>query len=110
MNHRGDVPIEVTCRHGSVSDRMQEYATTKAGRLARFNDQISRIEVVVDGPHEAPEVEMVVHIDHHDHIVARERSDHFNSAVDRLVAKLERQVVRAKEKLKDHRGDVRPGA
>lgn len=109
MNHRGDVTIEVTCRHGNVSERMQDYAVNKAGRLPRFNDQISRIEIIVSGPHEAPEIEMVVHLDNHEHIVAHEKSDHFNAAIDGLVAKLERQVVKAKEKLKNHRGDVRPG-
>lgn len=107
MNHNGEVAIDVTCRHGNVSERMQQYAVEKAGKLPRFNDQISRIEIVVEGPHEAPEVEMVIHIDNHEHLVARERSDHFNSAIDGLVAKMERQLVKAKERLKNHKGDTR---
>ncbi len=109
MSSHGEVPIDVTSRHGHVSHRMVDYATRKAERLPRFNDQISRIEIVVDGPHEAPEVEMLVHIDNAAHVVAKERSDHFNSAVDRLVEKIERQIVKAKQKLKKHRTEGAKG-
>lgn len=110
MNHRGDVVIEVTSRHGSVSERMEDYARKKAERLPRFNDQISRIEIIVEGPHEAPEIELVVHLDNHEHMIAGEKSDHFNAAIDGAVAKMERQLVKAKEKLKGHKGEGRPGA
>jgi putative sigma-54 modulation protein len=108
MNHRGDVPIDITCRHGSVSERMEDYARKKAERLPRFNDQISRIEIVVDGPHEAPEIEVVVHIDNHEHVVASEKAEHFNAAIDGAVGKIERQLVKLKEKLKLHKGDSNP--
>lgn len=107
MNHKGEVTIEVTSRHGVVSDRMTEYARTKAAKLTRFNDQISRIQVVIDGPHESPTVDMVVHVDRHEHIVAREQGEHFNAAVDGLVAKMERQLVKLKERSKNHKGDLR---
>ncbi|MBK8976483.1 MAG: ribosome-associated translation inhibitor RaiA [Planctomycetes bacterium] len=106
MNHRGQVSIEVTSRHGHVSQRMEDYATEKALKLPRFNDQISRIEIIVDGPHEAPEVEMVVHIDNHPNIVASQTSEHFHAAIDGLVDKVERQLKRAKERLKSRRADT----
>ena len=108
MNHHGQVTVDITSRHGHVSQRMQDYATEKALKLPRFNDQISRIEIIVDGPHESPEVEMVVHIDNHQHLVAQERSDHFNSAIDGLVAKMERQLKKSKEKHKHHKGGPKP--
>jgi putative sigma-54 modulation protein len=107
MNHNGEVSIRVTSKRGHVSQRMEEYATQKASKLPRFNDQISRIEIVVDGPHEAPEVEMLVHVDNRPPIVASVRSEHFNGAIDALIGKLERQLVKAKEKLKKHKGDAR---
>lgn len=107
MSHHDAVQIDVTSRHGHVSDRMAEYARKKAGRLPRYNDQISRIEIVIDGPHDSPEVELIVHIDNHDHIVAKARSQHFNSAIDEIVEKVERQLIKAKERLKDHRGEPR---
>ena|SRR5690606_38728691 len=108
MNHKGEVAILITSRHGRVSEGMEEYVQRKAGKLPRYNDQISRIEVVVVGPQEAPEVEMLVYLDNHEHLVARERSDTFHAAIDGLVEKIERQLVRVKEKLKDPKREQRP--
>ena len=108
MNHHGEISIQVTSKRGHVSQRMEEYATQKALKLPRFNDQISRIDILVDGPHEAPEVEMIVHVDKHPPFVASVRNDHFNAAIDALVTKLEKQLVKAKEKLKKHKGEGRP--
>lgn len=108
MSHHEDIQIDFINRHGHLSERMSEYATKKVARLARYNDQISRIEVIVDGPHDNPEVEVIVHIDNHPHIIAKERSEHFNSAIDSITEKLERQLVKAKEKLKNHKGEPRP--
>ena len=48
-----EVPIEVTSRHEPVSERMKQYATEKASKLLRFHNRISRIQIVVDGVHEA---------------------------------------------------------
>ena len=106
MNHHGDVAIDISSRHGQVSDRMREYAQKKAEKLIRYNDQTSRIEVVVDGPHESPEIEMVVHMDHHDHLVATAKDEHFNAAMDSVTSKMERQLVKLKEKTKNHKGET----
>ncbi len=108
MSANREVPIEITSRHGHVSGRMEEYATKKAVRLLKFHDRISRIEIVVDGPHEAPEVEMIVHVEHSGTFVSKQQEEHFSNAVDSLVAKLERQLVKAKEKQRDHgKGSIR---
>ncbi len=105
MNSNNEVPIEVVSRHGQVSNRMQEYVLKKVERLSRFYDRISRIEIIVDGPHEEPVVEAIVHVEHAATVVAKEQGDHFNGAIDSLVGKLERQLVKAKEKLKQHKGE-----
>ena len=98
MTSNREVPIDITSRHGHVSERMEEYATKKCSRLAKFFDRMTRIEVVVDGPHEAPEIEILVHAEHAGPFVAREQGDHFSNVVDSLVNKLERQLKKAKEK------------
>lgn len=102
-----DFPISVTGRHGSLSQRMQDYATAKAEKLGRFHPHISRIEVVVDGPHEAPEVELVVHLDRAANLVTKESASHFNEAVDHAADKMERRLVKANEKRQHHPGEPR---
>ncbi len=103
MNQK--VPIDIVNRHGHVSAKMQEYAEKKSERLLRFHSRISRIEVIVDGPHAAPELEMIVHVDGGNSLIAKESSDHFNTAMDQMTDKMERQLVKANQKRKQHKGD-----
>ena len=107
-NHRDEVSIDVTSRHEPVTDRMRDYAIEKATKLTRFHDRISRIQIIVDGVHDQPEVEMIVHVDSGSTMVAKERQEHFRAAVDLLVDKLERQIKRDKERLKDHHKGASP--
>ena len=97
-------PIEVTSRHEQISDRMKSYAIEKAGKLLKYHNRISRIQVVVDGAHEAPEVEIIVHVDSGATFVAKEHREHFKSAIDFIVEKMERQLKKDNEKRKHHKG------
>ena len=103
------VPIEITSRHEPVSERMKAYATEKAARLQRFHNRISRIHIVVDGVHEEPDVEIIVHVDSGATLVAKEHREHFKAAIDLLVDKMERQLVKNNRKRKQHRGDDAAG-
>jgi putative sigma-54 modulation protein len=102
MNH--EVPIDLTSRHEHVSERMKDYALEKATKLLRFHNRISRIQVIVDGVHEDPDVEMIVHVDSGATLVAKEHRSHFKSAIDLIVDKMERQLKKNKEKRKHHKG------
>ena len=104
-----EVPIEITSRHEQVSERMREHAMRKVVKLVRFHTRISRIQIVVSNPHESPEVELIVHVDSGATMVARERSDHFNNAIDSLVVKMERQLKKDQEKRKSHKLDGNKG-
>ena len=96
--------IEFKGRHDNISARMRDHATRKLTRMPRFNDQVSRIEVVADHVHEYPEVELIVHMRSGAPLVAKRRSQTFSSAIDELVEKMERQLKRLKEKRTDHKG------
>lgn len=99
-----DIPIEVTSRHEPVSDRMKTYATEKAAKLLRFHNRISRIQIVIDGAHEEPDVEVIVHVDSGATLVAKEHKEHFKAAIDLIVDKMERQLKKNNQKRKHHKG------
>jgi putative sigma-54 modulation protein len=100
-----EVSIEVTSRHDTVSDRMRSYAIDKASKLIRFHDRISRIQIIVDEGQNQPIVEMILHVDTGETLVAKVRQQHFRAAIDLLVGKMGRQLKKAKEKRKQHKGD-----
>jgi putative sigma-54 modulation protein len=98
-----ETQIDITARHGNVSEDMREYAIKKAEKLTRFHDRITRIQILLDDPKGEREVEMIAHVDAGGTMVARERAGVFREAVDLLVEKLERQLKKDKERLKDHK-------
>ncbi|MEZ5963375.1 MAG: ribosome-associated translation inhibitor RaiA [Planctomycetota bacterium] len=98
-----ETQIDITARHGHVSDGMRDYALKKAEKLTRFHDRITRIQVLLDDPKGEREVEMIAHIEAGGTLVARERAGAFHEAVDLLVEKLERQLKKDKERMKDHK-------
>ena len=90
--------ISVTERHTAVTDAVKEYASEKAGKLLRFYDRISAINIILDGASDLASVEMIVKVDGAEDFVAHEESSDYFAGVDLVVAKLERQVTRHKEK------------
>lgn len=104
MTNDSDMTIEFKGRHDHISPRMREHAGRKLSKLGRYNDRVARIEVVADRAHEAPEVELIVHMRRGKPLVAKDRADTFASTIDLLVEKMEKQLKRQKEKRKDHKG------
>ena len=102
-----DVRIDLTDRHERHPDSVRQYAIEKVGKLTRYFDKVHHIEVVLDKEHDHHACEVSVFANHHMHFVGHASSDSALASIDRVVDKLERQVVKAKERLKDshRRGD-----
>ncbi len=94
-----DVTIEFKGKQ--ISERMKEHAVHKIGRLARYRDRLTRIEVVADNVHENPDVEMIVHLRRGAPLVSKDRSTSFSATIDLLVDKLDTLLRKQKEKLED---------
>lgn len=103
MSEDADVTIEFKGRHDHITERMQEHATKKLQRLGRFEDALTRVEVVADHAHENPEVELIVHLRKGAPMVAKDRGESFSGTVDLLIDKMEAQLRKWKEKLTNHK-------
>lgn len=103
MTDEADVPIEFKGKHDHISERMKEHATDKIAKLARFQDWLTRIEVVADHVHENPEVELIVHLRKGAPIVSKERAASFSATVDLVVDKVETLLRKLKEKVSDRK-------
>lgn len=101
--------ITVSGRHMGVSDALKEYCREKAERLLRFYDRIKSIEVILDGHEGQHSAEMIVHSDGTHPFVASEENKDVFAAVDLLIDKLERQISRHKEKLRNRKHPPRSG-
>jgi putative sigma-54 modulation protein len=98
------VQITISARHGHLSPATQEKITEKLDSVRKFFDRITSIQVTVDLEHrERPNVEVRVSAEHHDEFVAVEHADTVLAAVDGVVDKVEAQLRKFKERLKEHR-------
>lgn len=99
------VLIEVTSRHQPISERTRAFANERAEKLSRYNDRLSRVQVIMDEAHEEFEVELVAHVDSGKTIVCKEAGDGYRSAMDAALMRMERQLKKEKEKRCNHKHD-----
>ena len=94
--------VKVTGRHMSVTDAMKAYAEEKARKLSRFFDRIQEIRVVLDVEGGRPTVECIVDVERAEDFIARETNADMYAAIDMVSDKLERQLTKHKERIKEH--------
>jgi putative sigma-54 modulation protein len=96
------VQINISVRHGQLSDATRSKITAKAEKLARLFERLSAIEVTVDLEHEQnPAVDVRVSAEHKHDFVATGQSTSLMAALDGVIHKLEQQLRKYKEKVQD---------
>ncbi|MBI2803664.1 MAG: ribosome-associated translation inhibitor RaiA [Planctomycetes bacterium] len=95
--------IKISTRHGHLNEEHQEHIREKAGKLLHFFQRIMMIEVLVDLQNDEKLVEFLVSAEHKHDFVASDRNKDLHAAIDLVLAKLEMQIRKYKEKVQDHR-------
>lgn len=100
--------INITNRHGSIPDSMEQYARSKAERLTKYFDRIESIEIVFDHTKSEHEVELIVNVEHSGDIVAHASGEDLRTVIDQCIDRASRQVSDHKSKLRDdkHHGST----
>ena len=98
------VQVKVSTRHGHLSPAAQSKITAKVSRLQRYFDRLTALNVTVDlGNKELPAVEIVASAEHFHDMVSHEKAAQLWRSVDGAVQKLEQQLRKHKEKVRDHK-------
>jgi putative sigma-54 modulation protein len=98
------VQIKVSARHGHLSPASQSKVVAKVSRLNRYFDRLTALNVTVDLQNSSqPSVEIVASAEHFHELVSREDSAQLWRSVDGAVQKLEQQLRKHKEKVRDHK-------
>jgi len=93
--------LEITGHHIDVTDSMNVYVREKMARVVRHFDQVINIHVILEVQKLRHHAEASFHVSGN-HIFADAQAADMYSAIDALADKLDRQIVKHKEKLKDH--------
>ncbi|WP_439105725.1 ribosome hibernation-promoting factor, HPF/YfiA family [Congregibacter sp.] len=93
--------IVISGHHVEVTDALREYVEAKFERLQRHYSQISKSEVTLIVEKMVQKAEATVHIAGKDLFAAADSEDMY-AAIDALVDKLDRQLIKHKEKHRAH--------
>lgn len=98
--------IQVTRRHVEVSSDLQEHIEEKLTKLHKFYEKITSCHVVLESEHTDKVAEIVASV-RGGTLTAKARAEDLRAAVEAAVAKLERQLKKSNEKVKNHKA-VKP--
>ena len=97
--------IHVTGRHVQVTEDVRRYVEQKVNKLPKYYDRIHEIEVVLDHESEQFSAELIVRADHKHTFVARETGPDTFALIDLVTERVERQLIKLKERLRNHKHD-----
>ena len=96
--------INLTGRHLEITPAIRDYATSKFGKITRHFDQVIDVNIILSVEKLKQKAEATVHISGKNVFVECE-DENLYAAIDTLVDKLDRQVMKHKEKLSARRHD-----
>lgn len=99
---RGKVRVQITERHCEVPLEVRERAETDVASLDKYSPRATSAEVVFMEEKLDRIVEVIVHVDGEEPVVARAEDTEFRAALDKVVDRLSRRLTRQRELRKDH--------
>ena len=94
--------ISVSGHHVDITDPLKSYVTSKFERLERHFDNVTNVHVILSVEKLRQKAEATMRINGAS-VFADSVHEDMYAAIDTLIDKLDRQVIRHKEKLTSHR-------
>lgn len=89
--------LKLTGNHVEITDAMRDYVTSKIGKITRHFDHVIDVSVILSVEKLKQKAEANVHIRGKDIFVETDSEDMYAS-IDSLIDKLDRQILKHKEK------------
>ena len=97
--------LSVTAHHATLSEKIKSYVEKRLKKLERHFKHITDTHVVIKEQKNGFVAEATVHVSGSNLFAEAHAPDPF-SAIDKMGDKLDRQVVKHKEKISSHRGQA----
>lgn len=94
--------LALSGHHVDITDSLREYTTTKFERIKRHFDKVIDVHVILTVEKLQQKAEATIQLNG-TKIFAEDTQENMYAAIDTLVDKLDRQVVKHKEKMRSHR-------
>ncbi len=93
--------LSITGHHLEITDPLRDYVMQKLERITRHFDRVIDVKVLLSVDKLVQKAEVNIHVRGKD-IFAESSHEDMYAAIDTLVDKLDRQVLKYKEKQNDH--------
>ncbi|MEH6470877.1 MAG: ribosome hibernation promoting factor [Halopseudomonas sp.] len=94
--------LNITGHHVDLTDPLRDYVNGKFDKLERHFDHITNVQVTLTVQNLRQEAEATVKLSGGE-VFAKAESEDMYAAIDALIDKLDRQVIKHKEKLHSHK-------
>ena len=98
--------LNITGHHVELTPAIREYATNKLDRVIRHFDHVTSVHVILSVDKLVQKAEVTLHVKGKD-IFADASDANLYASIDLVADKLDRQVVKYKERTSDHTHDKR---
>lgn len=93
--------INITGHHVDITPALRAYVEEKLERLERHFDNITNAHVILEIEKDRQKAEATIHVSR-GQVYADSEDENMYAAIDSLADKLDRQIKKHKEKLKNH--------
>ena len=94
--------VNISGHHVELTESMRAYVLEKFARLERHFDHVTQVQVILSVAKIERKAEAQLHVAGAD-VYAEAVNEDMYAAIDALTDKIDRQVIRQKEKLQNHR-------
>ncbi|MDH3327305.1 MAG: ribosome-associated translation inhibitor RaiA [Gammaproteobacteria bacterium] len=94
--------IDLSGHHVDITDSLRAYVDEKIGRVEKHFDRVTDVHVVLSVEKQAQKAEATIHVKGNKIFAHAENADMY-AAIDSLTDKLDRQIIKHKEKITNHR-------
>ncbi len=93
--------LTISGHHLEITAALHSYVQSKLERLERHNDRITQVAVILSVEKLVQKAEATVHANGVE-LFAESENDDLYAAIDALADKLDRQLIKRKERLRGH--------
>ncbi len=93
--------LNLTGHHIEITDSLRDHVTNKIQKLKRHFDHMTNVHVVLSVEKDRKKAEATVHVSGAD-LFASDENDNMYTAIEHVINKLDRQIIKHKEKMKNH--------
>ena len=98
--------LNITGHHVEVTPALRDYVTGKVDKVIRHFDHVTSVHVILSVAKLRQKAEVTLHVKGKDITAVAEEEDLY-AAIDAMEDKLDRQVMKHKEKISSHSHDKR---